>query len=95
QSLSNIIQRKTVEARLLVEQARAETTLNSISDAVIGTDLQGRIDYLNLAAERMTGWTREEARGQPIAQVLQLINGVNDAAVPSPVEQVLQQNDEV
>lgn len=95
QSLSNIIQRKTVEARLLVEQERAETTLNSISDAVIGTDLQGRIDYLNLAAERMTGWTREEARGQPIAQVLQLINGVNDAAVPSPVDQVLQQNAEV
>ncbi|QKE64056.1 EAL domain-containing protein [Aquipseudomonas campi] len=94
QSLSNIIQRKTVEARLLVEQARAETTLNSISDAVIGTDLQGRIDYLNLAAERMTGWTREEARGQPIAQVLQLISGAS-AAVPSPVDQVLQEDAEV
>ncbi|MBB1521250.1 putative bifunctional diguanylate cyclase/phosphodiesterase [Aquipseudomonas guryensis] len=95
QSLSNIIQRKTVEARLLVEQERAETTLNSISDAVIGTDLQGCIDYLNLAAERMTGWTREEARGKPVAQVLQLINGVNDGVVPSPVDQVLQQGAEV
>ena len=56
QSLRNIIQRKAVEAKLHVANARAEITLDSISDAVIGTDLSGNIDYFNLAAERMTGW---------------------------------------
>ena len=95
QSLSNIIRRKRIEARLVVEQARAETTLNSISDAVIGTDLQGCIDYLNLAAERMTGWTREEAHGQPITQVLKLVNDAGLNVVASPVDQVLQQDTEV
>ena len=95
QSLSNIIRRRSTEARLMIEQARAETTLNSISDAVIGTDLQGCIDYLNQAAERMTGWTRQEARGQPITQVMHLVNDAGHGRVENPVDQVLQQHAEV
>ena len=51
----NIIQRKAVEESLFIERTRAEITLNSISDAVISTDMAGNIDYLNTAAENMTG----------------------------------------
>src|SRR5450830_2053461 len=55
QSLRNIIQRKAVEETLYKERARAEIALNSISDAVLCTDMAGNIDYLNGAAEKLTG----------------------------------------
>lgn len=72
--------------------ARAEIPLNSISDAVISTDMQGAVDYLNVAAEQMTGWLRAEARGQPIDQVMNLVNGVTGTVVLNPVGLVLQRN---
>lgn len=59
QSLRNIINRLKVEQGLYVAQARAEITLNSIGDAVVSADMDGRVDYLNVAAERISGWTRE------------------------------------
>lgn len=92
QSLRNIIQRKTVEEGMFSDQLRAEVTLNSISDAVIGTDMQGNVDYLNVAAETMTGWSREEARGQPISVVMRILNGVTREVRPNPIELVLQQD---
>jgi diguanylate cyclase (GGDEF)-like protein/PAS domain S-box-containing protein len=54
------------------EQARA--TLESIGDSVITTDLDRRVTYLNPAAERLTGWTTEEARGHPLESVISLIS---------------------
>lgn len=92
QTLRNIILRKIVEESFFIEKARAEITLNSISDAVIATDMSGRIDYLNLAAEHMTGWQREEAHGHPIGEVMQIINGTTGEPEPNPVEWVLKQN---
>ena len=90
QSLRNIIERMKVEQRLYVSTKRAEITLNSIGDAVISTDLAGRVDYLNTVAELITGWPREEASGQPIVQVLNLVDGVTGRPVINPVEYVLQ-----
>jgi diguanylate cyclase (GGDEF)-like protein/PAS domain S-box-containing protein len=92
QSLRNIIQRKAVEEMLSMEKARAEITLNSISDAVIGTDMSGNVDYLNRAAEEIAGWTKEEARGRPVADVLKIINGATRELVNNPIESVLQNN---
>lgn len=92
QSLRSSIQRRAAEAHLGLERARAAITLNSISDAVIGTDLLGNIDYLNVAAEQMTGWLRDEARGQPIDQVMHLVDGETAVALLNPVRLVLQQN---
>ncbi|SKA08174.1 PAS domain S-box-containing protein/diguanylate cyclase (GGDEF) domain-containing protein [Trichlorobacter thiogenes] len=92
QSLRQIIQRKAVEEALFLEKNRAEITLNSISDAVIGTDMSGNIDYLNIAAEQMTGWSRDEARGLPINQVMHIVNGDTRETERNPVELVLQQN---
>jgi diguanylate cyclase (GGDEF)-like protein/PAS domain S-box-containing protein len=92
QSLRIIIQRKAVEETFYIEKERAEITLNSISDAVIGTDMSGNIAYLNVAAESMTGWLREEARGHPIGEVMQIIDGETRLLKQNPVELVLQQN---
>ncbi|MHB1675981.1 MAG: putative bifunctional diguanylate cyclase/phosphodiesterase [Sulfuriferula sp.] len=93
QSLRNIIQRKAVQESAFIEKARAEITLNSISDAVIGTDMSGNVDYLNITAEGMTGWSRDEARGHPIGEVMRLINGNTRQREPNPIEQVLQKNE--
>ncbi len=57
------------EARASTEQKRASVTLQSIGDGVITTDRDGRILYLNPAAEQLTGWSSKDAHGQPIDQV--------------------------
>lgn len=92
QSLRNVIQRKAVEESIYIEKVRAEITLNSISDAVIGTDMAGNVDYLNVAAEHMTLWTREEARGQPITTVMPIIHSESRLEKDNPVAMVLQQD---
>ncbi|MFZ3004159.1 MAG: EAL domain-containing protein [Undibacterium umbellatum] len=92
QSLRNIIQRKAVEQAAYIEKARAEITLNSISDAVIGTDMAGNVDYLNVAAEHMTLWKREEAQGQSINLVMPLVQCENKQAKANPIIQVLRQD---
>ncbi len=74
---------------------RAEIALNSISDAVICTDIHGNIDYLNIAAEKMTGWSREEAAGHPFSHVFQIIDGTSRQPIPNPVDLVLQSNQAV
>jgi diguanylate cyclase (GGDEF)-like protein/PAS domain S-box-containing protein len=53
---------------------RAEATLESIGDAVLCTDLAGKISYVNAAAEAMTGLARWNAVGRPVAEVLHLID---------------------
>jgi diguanylate cyclase (GGDEF)-like protein/PAS domain S-box-containing protein len=63
-----------MEALEHAEKNRAGIALNSISDAVLCTDLHGNVDYLNIAAEALTGWTKSEAYGQPIAKVFNIIH---------------------
>jgi len=89
QSLRNVIERMKVEQKLFALQARAQITLNSIGDAVVSVDMHGRIDYLNIAAEEMTGWMREEANGRPIAEVLVLVDSDGAGPVANPLEAVL------
>ena len=81
QALRNIIHRKAVEAALFVEKERGRVILESIGEAVLSTDLDGKLIYLNAVAERMTGWPKELACGQPFADVAALI----DAASRVPV----------
>ena len=92
QSLRNIIERMKVEHGLYVAQARAEITLNSIGDAVVSVDMAGRVDYLNVAAELVCGWSRDEARGRPVAEVINLVDSVSGRAIASPVDFILHAN---
>ncbi len=61
-------------ADLFAEKERAQVTLHSIGDAVITTDANGHIDFLNPAAEALTGWSLSNARGQPAEQVLFVVD---------------------
>ncbi len=91
-ALRNAIERKAVEDALYVEKERALVTLNSIGDAVLCTDISGRITYLNLVAETMTGWRREEATGQPLAEVFRIIDGPTRKTARDPMEMAVEQN---
>lgn len=52
---------------------RAEATLNSLADAVLSTDLDGHVTYLNHAAEVLTGWSRQAATGRPLGEVFKTV----------------------
>ena len=91
-ALLNMIERKAAAEALFCERDRAEVTLNSIGDAVLSTDVTGRITYLNTKAERMTGWAREEAVGRPLTEVFKIIDGETRKPAPNPVAVVVREN---
>jgi diguanylate cyclase (GGDEF)-like protein/PAS domain S-box-containing protein len=91
-ALRNAIERKSVEDALFVEKERAVVTLNSIGDAVLCTDISGKITYLNLVAETMTGWQREEATGKPLAEVFRIVDGATRKTARDPMEMAVEQN---
>src|SRR5207245_8609939 len=56
------------------------------------TDISGIVTYLNLVAETMTGWTREEAIGKPLAEVFRIIDGATRKTARDPMEMAVEQN---
>lgn len=75
---------RTVEEALFEAKERAQVTLNSIGDAVLSTDLAGRLSYMNLVAEAMTGWSYQEAMGRSLADVFRIINGTTRQTIANP-----------
>src|ERR1051325_6695679 len=65
---------RTANQRAEDQREQMAITLSSIADGIIVTDEQGRINYLNPAAEGLTGWPLAEAKGQMIESVFQIIN---------------------
>ena len=76
------IERNAMEEALFAERERAEVTLKSIGDAVACTDVSGNLTFLNLVAERMTGWTMQEAEGRPMADVIRIVDATSRETVP-------------
>lgn len=73
------------------EKDRAQVTLQSIGDAVISTDADGIIDYLNPAAAQLTGWDVAAAAGQPLSLVFPLVHELTGEALPPPLRQPLEE----
>src|SRR5215475_10186771 len=63
-------------------------TLDSIADAVIATDREGRVVFLNPVAQTLTGWTIVEAAGRRLEEVFVVVNETSRAKVENPVEKV-------
>lgn len=84
-------QRATVSLLGALEGARKnlDVTLRSISDAVIATDLAGRVVRMNPTAEQLTGWSEGEALGRPAAGLFRFVAEETRAALPDPVAAVL------
>jgi len=81
---------KRSEAELFAEKERAVVTLHSIGDAVITTDTEGRVEYLNPVAERMTGLSLAEIHGRPVQDVIRLVSEATGEPVSNPLTQCLQ-----
>ena len=64
-------------------------TLASIGDAVMTTDLEGKVMFLNGVAETLTGWTLKEAQGRPLGEVFRVINEATREPVEDPAERAL------
>jgi diguanylate cyclase (GGDEF)-like protein/PAS domain S-box-containing protein len=73
-ALRHAIERKLMEDALFAEKERAQVTLNSIGDAVICTDSSGSISFSNVSAQRLTGWSWEEAAGRPLSEVFRMLD---------------------
>ncbi len=84
-ALRYAIERKTMEEALFVEKERAQVTLNSIGDAVVCTNILGNITFLNLVAEKMTGWSWQEASGRPMSEVFKILDAVSRETTPNPM----------
>jgi diguanylate cyclase (GGDEF)-like protein/PAS domain S-box-containing protein len=73
-SIRYAIERKRIEDELFQEKELAQVTLKSIGDSVITIDINGNINYLNPAAEQLTGWSLGEAAGLPFRSLINIIN---------------------
>jgi len=88
-TVRTMIDRHALEA-VRVENELATTTLNLIGEGILRTDADGNVTYLNRFAEKMTGWSRAEARGRPFADVLRLIDNISGASLDDAVAIALQ-----
>lgn len=71
---------------LILEKELLATTLASIGDAVIVTDTQSRVTFINPEAERLTGWTKANAEGRPLSVVFRIVNERTRRVAENPVE---------
>lgn len=79
------------QIRQLETEERLRVTLSSIGDAVITTDMNGRVTFLNPAAEMLTGWKREDAAGLPVRKVFHIINELTGEPAADIVARVLRE----
>jgi PAS domain S-box-containing protein len=77
------------ERELVRKREKLRVTLESIGDAVITTDADGRITMINRVAQTLTGWSAADAVGHPLADVFHIVNQRTRAPVADPVERVL------
>jgi PAS domain S-box-containing protein len=85
----DITEQKRLERELAAQQERLRVTLASIGDAVIACDVDGRVTFLNQAAEVMTGWPASEAAGRGLHEVFTIVNERTREPVQNPASLVM------
>jgi PAS domain S-box-containing protein len=80
-----------IHTELIEAQTELRTTLYSIGDGVIATDVASRVRRMNREAEHLTGWTEGEAQGRPLEEVFVISNEETGNPVETPVRRVLQE----
>jgi diguanylate cyclase (GGDEF)-like protein/PAS domain S-box-containing protein len=95
QLIAMMFERRASDEQKFVELERAEVTLNSIGDAVMTTDTQGNVTYLNAEAEGLTGWTRAEAFARPLSEVFDVTDGLTGQHAQDPSRLAIEHNKKV
>ena len=88
---SILLARRRAEEALRKQSEWLRVTLASIGDAVISTDGEGRVTFMNGVAESLTGWREAEALRQPLSEIFHIINEQSRQLVDNPVEKVLRE----
>jgi PAS domain S-box-containing protein len=91
----NITELKKAEWQAEEERERLSVTLHSIGDAVITTDVEGKILSINKMAEQLTGWTSVEATGKASVDVFTILHEKTGKTLPDPIQQVLEKENMV
>jgi PAS domain S-box-containing protein len=84
-------ERKRAQEALGKSEKWLSTTLGSIGDAVIATDMNGAVTFMNTAAESLTGWTLGEAQGKSMDLVFDVVNKQTRRPVENPVKKVFRE----
>ncbi|HET8675844.1 MAG TPA: PAS domain S-box protein, partial [Blastocatellia bacterium] len=79
------------EEALREQREWLRVTLSSIGDAVITTDTESRVTFMNPAAQSLTGWTQEEAAGVALETVFQIVNEETRRTVENPAIRALRE----
>jgi PAS domain S-box-containing protein len=87
----DITDRKRAEKALRNSEQWLSTTLSSIGDAVITTNTEGLVTFLNPVAEKLTGWNQDDAKYKPVKEIFKIVNEFTRAEVVNPVDKVLEQ----
>jgi PAS domain S-box-containing protein len=87
--LRELSERKSAQEALTKSEKWLSTTLGSIGDAVIATDMNGAVSFMNPVAESLTGWTQAEAAGNSMDLVFNIVNKDTRLPVENPVKKVL------
>jgi diguanylate cyclase (GGDEF)-like protein/PAS domain S-box-containing protein len=91
-AVRNMLERTAIAEASFVEKERAQVTLNSIGDAVISTDITGKVTYLNQVAETMTGWSTAQALGHSFSEVFRIIDSTNAEHARNPIDLAMQED---
>jgi diguanylate cyclase (GGDEF)-like protein/PAS domain S-box-containing protein len=94
-AVRSMIERAANVETIFEEKERAQVMLNSIGDGVLSTDVSGQITYLNAIAERLTGWSLEQAVGRRLEDVFRIVDGVTRERAPNPLALAIRENQTV
>jgi diguanylate cyclase (GGDEF)-like protein/PAS domain S-box-containing protein len=89
-AVRNAVARKLREAVVSNDNERARVTLDSIGDAVLSTDSNWRVSFINRIAEQLTGWTSVEAVGRHLSEVFQVLDGMSRERLAPQMELAIQ-----
>jgi PAS domain S-box-containing protein len=89
--VTEVHERRDSESKAHEQREWLQVTLSSIGDAVIATDTDGRITFLNGAAQSLTGWQASEATGQPAQAVFRIVNEETRQPPDDPVQRALRE----
>ncbi|MEW6714195.1 MAG: HD domain-containing phosphohydrolase, partial [Nitrospirota bacterium] len=90
-SIEMALYKSGMEKKLRESREWLSVTLRSIGDAVIATDLEGKIIFMNYVAEKLTGWNEKEALGRTTAEVFNIVDEKTGEKVDDPVKKVLRE----